>query len=80
MSRAWTVRIGLQAEQDYVEILRWTRISFGEVQARTYAESISLAIRALRDGPDTLGSKARDEIGRGIRTLQDMSPANERSP
>lgn len=69
MSRAWTVRLGHQAEQDYFEILQWTTKTFGEVQAKTYAETISLAIQALRDGPEVLGAKARDEIEPGIRTL-----------
>lgn len=69
MNSAWTVRLGRQAEHDYVEILRWTRTSFGEAQARTYAVSISLAIRALKDGPEILGSRLREEIGPGIRTL-----------
>ncbi|WP_137890871.1 type II toxin-antitoxin system RelE/ParE family toxin [Ramlibacter sp. 2FC] len=69
MSRAWTVRLGHQAGQDYFEILRWTTKTFGEVQAKTYAETISLAIQALRDGPEVLGAKARDEIEPGMRTL-----------
>lgn len=69
MSSEWTVRLGRQAEQDFVEILRWTKSSFGEVQARTYAESISLAIQALKDGPEIVGSRLRDEIEPGIRTL-----------
>jgi plasmid stabilization system protein ParE len=47
MTCAWTVRLGRRAEQDYVEILRWTTKTFGEAQARTYAETISLAIQAL---------------------------------
>lgn len=69
MSRAWTVRLGHQAERDYVEILQWTTKVFGEVQAKTYADTISLAIQALRDGPEVPGAKARDEIEPGIRTL-----------
>ena len=69
MTRAWTVRLGRRAEQDYVEILRWTTKTFGEARAKTYAETISLAIQALEDGPEILGSKVRDEIERGIRTL-----------
>lgn len=69
MSAAWAVRLGRQAEQDYIEIVRWTNKSFGEVQARTYSESISLAIQALKHGPEILGSKLRDEIEPGIRTL-----------
>lgn len=69
MSNAWKIRLGRQAEQDYVEILRWTTKSFGEVQARTYAETISQAIQALKDGPEILGTKLRDEIEPGIWTL-----------
>lgn len=69
MSSEWTVQLGRQAEQDFVDILRWTKRSFGEVQARTYSESISLAIQALTDGPEIAGSRLRDEIEPGIRTL-----------
>lgn len=69
MSRVWTVRLGQQAEQDYVEILHWTTKTFGEGQARTYAETIALAIEALTGGPDVLGARERDDIRPGIRTL-----------
>jgi toxin ParE1/3/4 len=69
MNSAWRVRLGRQAEQDYVEILRWSTKTFGEAQARTYAQTISLAIKALKDGPEILGSKVRDEIEPSIRTL-----------
>lgn len=69
MSCGWTVRVGRQAEEDYLEILQWTSKAFGDVQSRTYAETISLAIQALRDGPEVLGAKARDEIELGIQTL-----------
>ena len=69
MNRGWTVRFGHQAEQDYVEILQWTTKAFGQGQAETYAETIALAVEALRDGPDILGAKVRDEIQPGIRTL-----------
>ena len=43
--------------------------AFGEVQARSYSESISLAVQALKDGPEIVESKLRDEIERAIRTL-----------
>lgn len=69
MTKAWTVRFGRQAEQDYFEIVQWTTKTFGEAQARAYAKTISLAIEALHDGPDIAGTKARNEIGAGIRTL-----------
>ena len=69
MRSVWTVRLGRQAEQDYVEILQWTIKTFGEGQASTYAETMSRAIEALADGPDVLGARARDDIEPGIWTL-----------
>ena len=69
MRQVWTVRLGQQAEQDYIEILQWTTKTFGEGQASTYAETMALAVEALEDGPDVIGAIARDDIQPGIRTL-----------
>lgn len=69
MSLAWQVRLASEAEQDLLDIILWTAENFGNKQAEHYAETIALAIEALHDGPDILGSKVRDEIGMGIRTL-----------
>lgn len=69
MSRSWRVRLAQQAEFDLFEISKWTAENFGARQAEYYGEIVSLAIEALNDGPEILGSKARDEIGQGIRTL-----------
>ncbi len=69
MSLAWQVRLASQAEQDLFDIILWTAENFGTKQAEHYAETISLAIEALHDGPDILESRMRDEIGMGIRTL-----------
>ena len=55
MRPVWTVRLGQQAEQDYVEILQWTVKTFGEDQANDYAETIALAIESLEGGPDIRG-------------------------
>jgi toxin ParE1/3/4 len=66
---AWTVRLAAQAELDFVEILAWTVENFGEGQADIYAETLTLAIEALHDGPLLPGAQARDEIEQGIRTL-----------
>ncbi len=52
MSRAWNVRLGRQAEQGYAEIAQWIAKTFGAGQAEIYTETISLAIRALTDGPE----------------------------
>jgi toxin ParE1/3/4 len=69
MSVVWKVRLAAQAELDFSEIITWTLKKFGEHQAETYAETLTLAIEALHDGPEQLGAKARDDIGSGIRTL-----------
>ena len=69
MSKIWKIRLGRQAELDYADILRWTTKHFSKVQAQTYSETVSQAIEALTDGPEILGSKQRDEIELGIRTL-----------
>lgn len=69
MSKIWKIRLGRQAELDYADILRWTTKHFSKVQAQAYSETVSQAIEALTDGPEILGSKQRDEIELGIRTL-----------
>ncbi len=69
MKQVWVVRLGQQAELDYVEILQWTVKTFGEGQANNYAETIALAIEALEGGPDILGAKPREDIQPGIRTF-----------
>lgn len=69
MSVVWTVRLSAQAEMDFADILAWTAENFGEFQADTYAETLTLAFEALYDGPDPLGAKARDDINPGLRSL-----------
>ena len=69
MSTLWAVRLGRRAELDYVDALDWTAKSFGKSQAATYAETISQALQALKDGPEIPGSKRRDEIHPGIWAL-----------
>lgn len=69
MSVVWKVRLAAQAELDFSEIITWTIENFGGRQAETYAETLTLAIEALHDGPEQLGAKARDDIGPDIRTL-----------
>jgi toxin ParE1/3/4 len=38
-------------------------------RARIYAETLSRALEALAGGPNVIGAKARDDIGKGILTL-----------
>ena len=65
----WRVRLGAAAELDFANILKWTTENFGARQSRVYRNTLVLAIRELADGPDIAGSKARDEIMPGLRTL-----------
>lgn len=69
MSLVWRVRLAEQVERDLLDIMIWTAENFGGLQADFYAETLTLAIEALHDGPEILGVNERDEIGPGIRTL-----------
>jgi len=65
----WVVRLTAAAEADYRQILHWTLENFGRVQARTYADTLSAALKALSTGPAIPGVKERTGIGANIRTL-----------
>jgi toxin ParE1/3/4 len=67
--RRWRIRLGAAAEVDFANILKWTTENFGARQSRVYRDTLLQAIGALADGPDVVGSKARDEIMSGLRTL-----------
>ena len=69
MNLFWHVRLTSQAEQDLFDIVSWTAKNFGTNQAEYYAETITLAIEALHDGPEILGIRVREDIGSGILTL-----------
>jgi toxin ParE1/3/4 len=67
--RGWRVRLGAVAEVDLANILKWTTENFGARQSRLYRDTLIQAIGELANGPDVVGSKARDEIISGLRTL-----------
>jgi toxin ParE1/3/4 len=69
VERNWRVRLGAEAELDFANILKWTTENFGARQARAYRDTLVEAIAELASGPDVPGSKPRDEIIRGLRTL-----------
>ena len=69
MSPVWAVRLAEKAEQDLLDALVWTTDQFGALQADDYLETLTLALEALTDGPNIVGSKVRNDIGLGIRTL-----------
>ena len=66
----WRVRLGAAAELDFANILKWTTETFGARQSRVYRDTLVQAIGELTGGPDVAGSKSRDEILSGLRTLQ----------
>jgi len=65
----WHVRLGATAQEDYQDVLRWTVEQFGIEQARTYAETLAVALEDLCAGPGILGVRARDEIRPNFYTL-----------
>lgn len=65
----WTVRLSNSAEQDYRDILCWTRANFGPQQAKVYARTINSALRELNAGPAVVGAKLRPDLGPGLFTL-----------
>ena len=69
MSTLWSVRLASRAEKDFFEIVQWSATNFGQQQAAIYAETLSLAIGALAEGPEVLGVRRREEIGNGILSL-----------
>jgi len=68
-AQRWTVRLSAIAEADFKDIVRWTSKHFGETQAVAYAETLSMAVAALSQGPTIVGVKQRDEILKGLYSL-----------
>jgi toxin ParE1/3/4 len=67
--RKWRVRLGAAAELDFANIVKWTTENFGARQSQIYQQTLVQAIGELAEGPDVAGSKVRDEIMPGLRTV-----------
>jgi toxin ParE1/3/4 len=65
----WRVRLASAANQDFQQIMQWTHEKFGVAQSKVYAETISSALKDLRNGPMILGARQREDIGSQIQTL-----------
>lgn len=69
MTINWSIQQTDQVEADLISIYLWTVDKFGSNQAEEYIDTVSSAIEALVIGPYLIGSKARNDIGPGIRLL-----------
>jgi toxin ParE1/3/4 len=65
----WRIRLGAIAERDFINIVAWTVERFGPRQAESYRATILAAIKTMEQGPEQLGSRSREDIGEGVRTL-----------
>ena len=67
--RRWQVRLTVEAERDLASIIDWTTRTFNASQARRYNETIMRAAAVLASGPAVPGSRTREGVRPGIRTL-----------
>lgn len=65
----WRLRITQQADRDMVAILRWTAAHFSPQQADVYAETLTLSMNALLQGPGVPGARIRNDIQPGLFSL-----------
>ena len=77
MSIVWRVQLTDLAALDLIEIRLWTTEKFGKFQAANYIETITSAIETLLNGPEPTGSKPREDLGSGIRTLHVKREGNK---
>jgi toxin ParE1/3/4 len=66
---SWRIRLGAEAERDFLRILQYTAETFGPRQTEIYKATLMDALAELTQGPNVAGSVARDEILPGLRTL-----------
>ncbi len=71
--KIWRINLGDEAEQDFARILRYTKVTFGDQQFEIYRVTLLEAIVALAEGPDVLGSSARNNTFLGF--VPSTSPA-----
>lgn len=69
MQDYWRIRLASAAEADFDQILQWTAEHFGEDQADIYAQTLLVALDALKKGPVLTGVKVRDKLSKGVLTL-----------
>jgi toxin ParE1/3/4 len=58
-----------EAEADIDNILEWSMVHFGAAVREGYEALVTAAIRSLADDPNRPGSRARSDLGVGVRSL-----------
>ena len=66
---AWRVHLSAAAETDIAQILSYTLRQFGDAQVRVYAETVSMALQALAEGPTAPGARPRDDILKALYSI-----------
>src|SRR5689334_10257101 len=64
-----TLRLARLADDDRLNIARWTVRRFGATQARAYARLIDQALARIEADPVLPASRPRQELGPGLRAL-----------
>lgn len=68
-AKVWPVHLTAAAESDFEQAVRWSAHEFGVNQARIYAETLTLAITALTEGPAVAGARYREDLGKRLMSL-----------
>ncbi|WP_206476473.1 type II toxin-antitoxin system RelE/ParE family toxin [Microbacterium sp. KRD172] len=68
------------ARADIVDALEWSVKNFGDTVRDGYEALIIAAINLIRDDPTVLGSRERDDLATGLRTLHLRACRDEVSP
>ena len=63
------VRISPQACTDIADTLRFTQVRLGESVRNRYQDLLQTTIHSIAEQPTLLGSKMRDELSPGLRSL-----------
>jgi plasmid stabilization system protein ParE len=74
--RPWTVRLTQVAESDIQSIIVWTLREFGDLKARTYADTLSAALMAVAPRCDGLQAAYTQDVKSKVLALLLSIPAH----
>lgn len=71
------LRLSLAAREDILDVLRYTESRFGSAARIRYQSLLFAAFTSLAQEPVRIGSKAREELAAGLRSLHLSHCRNE---